>query len=235
MRVVEMRPSATRRVVNALLATLRSGRYRVGDRLPSESELAADLSVGRSAVREATRELSAMGLVASRQGSGVYVQSLRADRLLTSSSFAEGERVATKAELLEVRLIMEPGVAAIAAERATEEEIARLRHDLDRLIEAVAAGYRPPEDVGFHLDIVRAAHNASLVRVAAAIVSFYDAEENLPTERDVEEHQRIFLAIARRDPTGAARAMHDHLRTEQSKLESVGAFARNGEPPQWSQ
>lgn len=205
------RGSATRRVADALFEMLRSGRYRVGDRLPSELELAATLGVGRSAVREGIRELVTLDLVELRRGRGTYVRSLRGDLLMRPETFDDVVRSAVSRELLEVRRIIEPEAAALAAIRSTPGDVDRLRHDVDRLREAVNVGYRPPEDLGFHLDVVRATHNTSLSRVAGAIVGFYERDEVLPTEHDIVEHGAICEAIARHDPEAARRLMQGHL------------------------
>jgi GntR family transcriptional repressor for pyruvate dehydrogenase complex len=190
---------------------LRSGEYQLGDRLPSEWELVAALHVGRSAVREAIRELVTLELVEIRPGRGTFVQSLRADLLLRPETFNDVLDSAVKRELLEVRRILEPEAAALAAERVTDGEIERLRHDVERLREAVRVGYRPPEDLGFHLNVVRGTHNTALSRVAGAIVGFYERDAMLPTDNDTTEHQAICEAIARHDGKAARELMSDHL------------------------
>jgi DNA-binding FadR family transcriptional regulator len=194
-----------------LFGMLRSGEYRVGDQLPSEWELVAGLKVGRSAVREAIRELVTLELVELRPGRGTFVRSLRPDLLLRPETFDDVVASAVKRELLEVRRILEPAAAALASARATEQDVARLQHDVARLREAVKVGYRPPEDLGFHLDVVRATHNTSLARVAGAIVGFYERDEVLPTERDVAEHGAIADAIGDGDDGAARGLMVEHL------------------------
>jgi GntR family transcriptional repressor for pyruvate dehydrogenase complex len=210
-RRTERRLGVTRQVVDSLFDMLRSGEYRVGDQLPSEWELVARLDVGRSAVREAIRELVTLELVELRPGRGTFVRSLRPDLLLRPDTFDDVVASAVKRELLEVRRILEPEAAALAAERATEQELGRLQHDVERLREAVSVGYRPPEDLGFHLDVVRATHNTSLARVTGAIVGFYQRDDVLPAERDVAEHGAIAGAIADGDAAQARRFMSQHL------------------------
>ncbi len=208
---VPSRVSVTHLVVDALYEMLRSGRYRVGDRLPSEWQLVEELGVGRSAVREAIREIAALDLVDVRPGRGTYVKQIRPDLLLQPASFGATVDAAVRRDLLEVRCILEPAAAALAAERATEHEIARLRYDVERLREAVLVGFRPPDDLAFHLDVVRAAHNGSLSRVAGAIVSFYERDVVLPTEADAIDHGEICEAIANCQPAAAREAMIRHL------------------------
>lgn len=213
-RAASQQVTVTRRVVDALLGMLSSGEFRVGDRLPSEWELVRQLSVGRSAVREAMRELVTLDLVEPRRGQGTFVRSLRSDLLLRPESFAGSVDLAVRHELLEVRRIVEPEAAALAALRATPAEADRLGHDVGCLREAVNSGFRPPEDLGFHLDVVRATHNGSLARVTAAIVLYYARDDTLPTDRDVQEHSAIAAAIRDRDAGSARSAMLDHLTAE---------------------
>lgn len=210
--------SATRRVLEAVLELLRTGNYRTGDKLPTEHQLSAQSGVGRSAVREALRELAALHLIEVRHGSGTYVRNLRPDLLRANSSFTEIVDRAARSELLEVRAILEPEAAALAANRADLREIERLELDVLRLEEAVRDGYRPPEDLGFHLDLVRAAHNQALLRLAGPIVSYYARDEWLPSVRDVEEHREVVAAVASRDAPGARAAMLVHLQTEADLL-----------------
>lgn len=213
-RAAAARVTVTRRVVDALLGMLSSGRYRVGDRLPSEWVLVRELSVGRSAVREAVRELVALDLVEVRHGQGTFVRSLRPDLLLRPETFAGSVDQAVRHELLEVRRIVEPEAAALAALRRTPSEVDRLEHDVALLHEAVNIGFRPPEDLGFHLDVVRATHNASLARVTAAIVAYYARDDSLPMQRDVEEHRAVASAIREGRPDEARQQMLDHLAAE---------------------
>ena len=208
---VNARRKASHQVADALCSMLRSGSYRVGDRLPSEHELGSELGVSRPTVREAVRELSSLGVLEIRHGRGTFVRSLRPDLLLRSDSLLGQSNDRIREELLEVRGIVEPEAAALAATRATDEEIDRLRYDVDRLAEAIGYGIAPPEDLGFHLDLVRATHNAALWRVSGAIISFYQWDGNLPTEQDVIDHRAIYEAVHDRDVDGARQAMRDHL------------------------
>ena len=214
--------SVTDHVIEAVFDMLRSGQYRTGDRLPSEWELVEQLGAGRSAVREGTRELAALGVVDVQPGRGTFVRSLRPDLLVRPDLKHEVDRALIR-EFLEVRQIIEPAAAALAALRATDAELERLAYDVDRLSEAVNVGYLPPEDLGFHLNIVRATHNTALTRLAGANVSFYQRDEALPTDRDVREHRMVLEAMRARDPDEAQRAMHAHLFSE-TELRGIGAI-----------
>jgi GntR family transcriptional regulator, transcriptional repressor for pyruvate dehydrogenase complex len=209
--VVATKRKASHQAVDAICATLRSGVYRVGDRLPSEPELGIELGVSRSTVREAVRELTSLGVLEIQHGRGTFVRSLRPDLLLRGDSLLDHGNDRIREELLEVRGIVEPEAAALAAARATDEDVERLRYDVERLAEAVGRGMDPPEDLGFHLDLVRATHNAALWRVSGAIISFYQWDGQLPTEQDIIDHRAIYEAVRDRDPQRARQAMMDHL------------------------
>lgn len=209
--VVAAKRKASHQAADMICAMLRTGAYRVGDRLPSEPELGEELRVSRSTVREAVRELTSLGVLEIQHGRGTFVRSLRPDLLLRGDSLLDHANDRIREELLEVRGIVEPEAAALAAERASEEDVGRLRYDVERLTEAVGRGVSAPEDLGFHLDLVRATHNAALWRVSGAIISFYQWDGQLPTERDVEDHYAIYEAVRDRNPQRARRAMADHL------------------------
>ncbi len=210
------RVSVTRQVVDVLYEDLRTGVYKTGDRLPSEQELATSLGVGRSAVREAVRELLALNVLEIRPGRGTFVLRMRADLLLRPDSFHQALERNVALELLEVRMIVEPAAAALAANRATDADIKRLTRDVERLREALDAGQqtKPPEDLGFHLDLVRAAHNSALHRISTAIIAFYEHDETNPTQRDYNEHRAVLKAIEKHDPRAARRAVAAHLQVE---------------------
>ena len=207
--------SVTRGVVDAIYELFRSGALKDGDRLPSEWELVRELSVGRSAVREAVRELAALGIVETQQGRGSFVRSLPPEIMASPETFSRHLDRAVRAELGEVRRIFEPEAAAIAAVRATRQAIERLGADVDALSAAVAEGVRPPEDLGFHLDIVGATRKNYLSRLATVIVSYYEHDDDVPSRRDIVEHRAVFEAIRRRSGVDARRAMMKHLKTQE--------------------
>ena len=208
---VTFKRKASHQVADAICGMLRSGDYRVGDRMPSESELGSSLAVSRSTVREAVRELTSLGVLEIQHGRGTFVRSLRPDLLLRGDSLLDPPNDRIREELLEVRGIVEPEAAALAAQRATSEDIDRLHYDVERLAEAIGQGIAVPEDLGFHLDLVRATHNAALWRVSGAIISFYQWDGQLPTEQDAIDHRAIYEAVRARDASLARQAMIDHL------------------------
>jgi DNA-binding FadR family transcriptional regulator len=185
-----------------------SGRVRPGEKLPREADLAAELGVSRSSLREAVRALSLINVLDVRQGDGTYTTSLEPSLLLEALSFiVDFHRDDTVLEFLEVRRILEPAATALAALRMPAEDLP----ELERILESVKADSPSDDfvaaDLEFHKKIAIGAGNT----VLASLVD----NMSMPTtrariwrgmtqphaqERTLGEHQAIYLAIRNRDP-----------------------------------
>src|ERR1700745_1188220 len=137
VRSIERRPRAARqpRVTEGAIDKIRerivSGAWGPGDRLPRESELAAELGLSRNSLREAVRALSQLRVLEVRQGDGTYVSSLEPGELLEPTLSATGLlRGRTVLELFEVRRMLEPEAAAMAAHRADAHALVALRAEV---------------------------------------------------------------------------------------------------------
>src|SRR5213596_2897627 len=136
-------PRVTEGAIDKIRERIVSGAWGPGDRLPKESELAAQLGLSRNSLREAVRALSMTRVLEVRQGDGTYVSSLEPGELLEPTlSATHLLRGRTVLELFEVRRMLEPEAAAVAAQRADADVIGALRIELDRMI---AAGDRADE------------------------------------------------------------------------------------------
>src|SRR5438876_6020181 len=132
-RIVRVTDEAIERIRQIIM----SGEWGPGARLPRESELAARLGISRNSLREAVRALSLLRVLEVRQGDGTYVTSLEPDLLLESTRFvAHLLADKTVVELFEVRRLLEPATAALAAVRMDEAGHAALRRELDRMTAA---------------------------------------------------------------------------------------------------
>jgi GntR family transcriptional repressor for pyruvate dehydrogenase complex len=190
-----------------------------GDRLPAERELAQAFSVGRSAVREAIRALESLGVVEARAGEGTFVAALSGNQgrdPITGSLFQTWN---TQRNLFEVRQVLEPGLAALAARRARPDQIAKMRAILDDQKGKVQAreSYMK-EDTAFHYLVAEASGNAILLRVADSLMELL--QETRDASRKIEarpahslrQHQAILQAIEARNPLVAERRMREHIR-----------------------
>ncbi len=189
-----------------------------GDKLPSERELAQSCKVSRSSIRDAIRRLELMGMVEPRQGAGTIVCQRTPEALvnpLTAILLRQRKHVA---ELLDVRLMIEPAIAARAAEHITPEQLARIEDILRRQDEKVARNQPAiEEDSELHYTIAEAANNSVLLHVLDVLMDLLreSRERNMQVEgrpeKSVEGHKRIFTALCRGDAKAAEAAMRRHL------------------------
>lgn len=204
---------------------------KAGDRLPPERELAKQLSVGRSSLREAMHGLQVMGLVEVRHGIGTFFASEPAKWLLPPARFYDTPPHRLFGELVEARLLVEVRLAALAAERATKEDIVRLREAADERAFAQRGEY-VERGRDFHLAIAAAAHHSVLASMLQAVCHLYfDVLDSLdPADQDREAafrarqqggHDEVLRMIEARDPLGAADAMRGHLRDLQAEFPSI--------------
>ncbi|MEM9134890.1 MAG: FadR/GntR family transcriptional regulator [Actinomycetota bacterium] len=207
---------------------LRSGEVSVGDRLPPERQFAEAFGVGRSAVREALKSLSLLGLVEIRQGDGTYVAS-RSSELLPSviewGLLLGQERTF---EMIEARQHLEELIAGLAATRRNQPSLERLRGHLATM----EASTDDPEvfvaaDIDFHLEVAHAAGNRVLADVLTSLQSLLRvwigrviAEGPDNANLTVQEHVAILTAIEAGDDAGARAAMGRHLREARRRLET---------------
>lgn len=215
-------------VLDRLMERIRSGEIAPNAHLPSERELMEAYGVGRPAIREALQSLERSGIVEIAHGERARVVVPTADRLM--AQFAGGAmhmlrtQPGTLEHLKEVRLFLETGTARMAAERATEEDVARLRlvvarHrasmvNLERFIEL---------DMAFHREIAAISGNPIFPAIVEALFGwageYYQSLVRAPGAEalTLAEHERIVDAIAAHDANGSAAAMHAHL-TRANKL-----------------
>jgi GntR family transcriptional repressor for pyruvate dehydrogenase complex len=202
----------------SLLGMIRDGRFSVGDRLPTEAELVAELGVSRSAVREAVQSLSFAGVLRVRQGGGTFVTDLQPARLLRSATLALNlSSQETLTELYAVRRILEPAATELAAAYVTDDDLAVLRSHLAAMRTAADAEAFVAADIAFHDEIARIAGNETLRAMLAALRSeaglglVRRAREEDHAETDsITEHEAILDALQRRDAAlaGAATTLH---------------------------
>jgi DNA-binding FadR family transcriptional regulator len=177
--------------------------------------LAAQLGVGRSTVREAIRELAGKGVLASRQGAGVFVTALD-----VAEEWDIVLRRATIASVIEARIAIEAEAAALAAHRRTSADLRALRRALAaRTVEGQTVAEHVDADMEFHRAVLIAAHNDILVqlfdaflpRLRLAMIDMLEIRP-VPSERaDHAAHEQLADAIAARNPTAAAELSRSHL------------------------
>ena len=207
-------------IVKQIEDSVLKGILKPGDQLPAERELAEQFGVSRTAVREAIKALSEKGLVESYSGRGTFITNGTSHAIRQSLDLimkigqAEGS-----AHLAEVRDILEPEIAALAALRAEDQHLETLReavnvmdaskHDADAFIEA---------DLDFHLALAEAAANPLILSLIDSIVGLLREQRmrifqtDGGPERGQYHHRRILKAVENRDAEKARQCMRAHLK-----------------------
>jgi GntR family transcriptional regulator, transcriptional repressor for pyruvate dehydrogenase complex len=216
--------SASDEVTTQLLDLIQRGVFRPGDRLPSETELARILQVGRSTVREAKRELLARGFLESRgkRGTHVATPSPEALDLEMLGMLLQDEHIR---EIHEVRQIVEGGAVRLAARRATQEDFDALERILEDMARDLSDDERFwPRTVEFHRRLVEACHNRTLASLFQ-VVSRLMAAQQMPVYRSMSKKREVIdlhrrLADALRQGEEAAVAeVTSHLEESDRKRE----------------
>jgi GntR family transcriptional regulator, transcriptional repressor for pyruvate dehydrogenase complex len=206
-----------------------------GDPLPSQHELAHQLGVSRPVVREALQGLASRGVLEIRPGSGVYVSDPAARPLDDGRLEIETHQAALEA--LEARMVVEVEMAALAAERASDEDFARMDQVLARLKRASARG-QPTAQItsDFHRMLYRSCHNAMLYRMGqliarARVAQGIRVEQAMPdiAAGEYESHLKLREAVASRDPLIARKAMRHHLEVAHGWEDQICKHQRSSE------
>ncbi|MBZ5719093.1 MAG: FadR family transcriptional regulator [Acidobacteriia bacterium] len=219
-------------IVQQIEESIYKGALKPGDQLPAERELAQRFGVSRTAVREAVKALGEKGLVESFSGRGTFITDGTSQAIQKSIDLmARISQPEGLAHLAEVRAILEPEIAALAAGRIEEQHLVTMReayevmerasHDPDAYIEA---------DLDFHLSLAEAASNPIILSLIDSIVGLLREQrmrifkvEGGP-QRGQFHHKEILDAVERRDSKAARKAMQDHLQQvrEDSKASPTG-------------
>jgi GntR family transcriptional regulator, transcriptional repressor for pyruvate dehydrogenase complex len=224
-------------IIEQIRELITSGRLKSGDRLPAERDLAVTLGVGRPAVREAIRALETLGILETRAGEGTFVAATPANQRRDPITATLFQAWNNQRKLFEVRRVLEPGLAALAARRASPEQIEKMRAILDEQARKVQKGESyMKEDSTFHYLVAEATGNEILLRVADSLMELLeetrDTSQKLATRpsRSLRQHQVVLDAIEARKPLVAERRMREHILGIErlvfsSELQTVGTPA----------
>ena len=218
-------------VVRQILALVESGQVSSGDRLPSERDLAQELGASRSSIREAMTALEVLGVVQIRKGVGIFIGAAPPGPLLEEVSAMTTHQ--GPLEILEARLLLEPGVARLAALRRNPDDLHAMQASIDQMqaeIEAGLDGWEP--DWGFHQAVVQAAQNPLVQAVYDLLgermqnplwrlMRTHNFEYREHASRYLQGHRAIFEAIDKRQPEVAFQEMLAHIESIQKDLEEA--------------
>ena len=201
-----------------------SGRFNIGDKLPSERELVEQFQVSRVTVREALRNIQHLGLISTKRGiqAGAYVSAPDSGPITRSFQNLIEMGKLTPTHLIDARLIIEPEIARNAAINCKEEDIQRLRELLDRAKSYAKISCKEARliNVQFHHEVAKINKNPIMVFISESITQIFSAvlieitQQKISKMKVLElisEHRDILSAIESKDADGAWRKTRDHL------------------------
>ena len=223
-------------VVTRLREMIQNGDLAAGDRLPPERDLAKLLGVSRPTLRAGIRSLTTVGILQSKQGAGTFVAEAEESPTLDTSALRllSALHGFTSDEMFEARIALEMSIAALAAERATSEEMAQLAEE----IAGMYASVEKPEqylvhDMQFHQTVAAASGNrilTALMNMVASILFEYRSKtvkRATDLKDSAEQHHNIYRAIREHDPEAARQAMRYHLvETQRAQRREVSEETR---------
>jgi len=212
-------------VTRNILESIRNRELKPGDKLPSERQLAEEFQVSRVSLREGMRTLAYMNIVEIRTGDGTYVSDLKPETLVEHLEFVLSLDDSTLHQLLEARQFVEPQLAALAATNITDEELALLNLQLQKM-RAVGDDFEQISelDVQLHMIIAQASRNPFLIRFMASLRHLGHKSRQRTSQIDFvrqisqKDHEQIVAAINAGDADGARDAMTRHLQHIQEGL-----------------
>jgi len=231
-------PRVFEEAVQRIRLDIAHGRLKPGQRLPPERTLAAEAGLSRGSMREAIRALEMFGLVTVKRGrgGGVFLTPDCRKRASDSFTFLLPFRQTGLVESLELRKILEPKAAALAAQRATDEEIRTLRRSVLMMAEKLDSAEQFVESNRlFHETIARATRNAYIQEIVPQILGRPEVVEAAAAPETIEWsltrlfHTRIATAIAKRDANAAEFWMLGHLSQIHEDIDHAEALITGGE------
>jgi GntR family transcriptional regulator, transcriptional repressor for pyruvate dehydrogenase complex len=233
--VVLRRASISDSVADIVLQRITSGTYKVGDRLPTERELAESLGVSRAGIREGLNRLQSLGLIVTVRGlgGGSIVQELDSGFLARALAFMLKVNGVTREQLIEARIVLAPQIAALAALRATDDDI-RALEDISHGIDGTRSDQAHRSMFAFHVRLTEACGNPilkaamtpilNLVEPVADLARLRARERSSPTAQS--EILAVMHAVKSRDPERARASMVKYMERFQRTLDTFDV-----EPP----
>jgi GntR family transcriptional repressor for pyruvate dehydrogenase complex len=227
--------SPTKRVTASLISEIKgmiaSGVLGPGSRLPAERDLAKQFHVNRASVRQVLKVLEMMGVLTQRVGDGTYLSTSAEAILNEPLDFLVLLDDLSHHELFETRLIVEPELAARAAERSTAEDLLALRAAVTEMQNSSNTEERLAADMAFHDAIFRASGNRIcqllFKRIHRTVLSSMSHLSNrVSLDQPLSFHKRIYTAIRARDAEAARKAMREHILDARSLLSQKSTAKR---------
>jgi GntR family transcriptional repressor for pyruvate dehydrogenase complex len=211
---------------------ISGGELKPGDKLPPERELADTLQVSRVSVREAIRSLEMLGFIEIRHGEGTFVRDSAANDVIRPLALFLAMERGSLLDMFEVRRIFEAATSALAAQRATDEEVEQIGLLLEKMKDRIQNGdsERGEDfDAAYHYAVAEATHNNLLIKLLRTVHEEWSKAVSAGTqqlllgspqnaEEIINQHARVFAAIQARDPVKASQAMLEHVTFAEREL-----------------
>ena len=204
----------------------------VGERLPNEFKLGELFGVGRSTIREAVKSLVSKGVLEIRRGAGTYVVSTATAEEDPLGLLKTEDKMGLAMDLADVRMMLEPEIAMLAARNATEEEIKTLRELCDR-VEGKIRRNEPyiQDDIRFHTYVAECSKNQVIQQlipiIDTTVMMFVNVTHKKLTEETILTHRQVVDAIAERDLIGARTAMMMHMTFNRNEIKKLWKEQKN--------
>jgi GntR family transcriptional repressor for pyruvate dehydrogenase complex len=224
-----VRDTLTERTLQQLIGWLKKGTFKPGSKLPSQNELVQQLGISRTGVREALQVMAALNLIEIRPGLGCFVKKVATEYIINADVLAILLEKEAILEVIEARKIIEASTAALAAERASEQDFWLMEDKLNRIEKAIERGESvagiAPE---FHIAVARATHNPVLAKLvvsfnglmakAGELVEATVEDDAAFKQHELTSHRELYEVIRKGDPAKATQAMIEHIEASQALI-----------------
>ena len=204
------------RIIGQVSQSLIRGELNPGDRLPPEPELAEQLGVSRTALREALKTLAGLGVIHSKRRGGTFIATSISEAMFNPLVFSLIIEKGSKEEILELRILMEVDALELAMEKGNEEDFLRLEQELDEFEKAMVAGDTDALselDVRFHLSILEISRNSAFIRIGRTVMQLFAfpigrALKVFGPNTVLESHRELLRIMRKKD----LQAVREHVR-----------------------
>jgi DNA-binding FadR family transcriptional regulator len=223
---IQRPPLLHRTVQDAIRTYVLNNNLQPDDMLPPENDLAQQLGVSRSSVREAIKGLESLGVLEARRGSGVFVRSFSFDPILENLEYSLLSNLRGLVELLEIRRVLETGMVSAALGVMSDAQFTSLEEIVDRMRQRAEAGEAfPNEDRAFHRELFRKVENQTLLKLLDIFwLVLNNAIQQNPVLWDdnplwtCQLHIRILEALRSGDEGAASKALYEHYAGIEQRL-----------------
>lgn len=231
-----MKRSLVDETVEAILAFIQEKQLMIGDKLPNEYTLSNYLEVGRSTLREAIKVLASQGVLEVQHGSGTYILSLEPVSEITLLLTEGDDSLKNTLDMFEMRLLIEPRMAALAAQNITDEEMIALEKIAIAIEEDISSDddFHRNLDMQFHSAIAEASRNIAMKELIPIIIQsitlynqYFTSEAD--KEATIQAHRQILTAIKNRRSVEAYDAMEMHMQYNIRILKRHQLFVNSSE------